>query len=215
MKYAWALVLWRPSSPPQPQKDGIVLHCLIVLEAKINDLFLRMWACLWVGLCVVFSGGKKTTTKWLVVNENITGWKNWKEINVDSKVSVGWKERWRNRKCKKVREPEKNTETLLGTVNRGNNHWLIVSLCHTEPIPGDLCVCVSSGFGWGAQGLSCCQSRGPRACFGCTPAIPYCETTSTTIGGPPFCGTFFWPSTLFSIYDCICLAAQESEVMGF
>lgn len=55
-----------------------------------------------------------------------------------------------------------------------------------------MCVCVGEGVG-GAQGLSCCQNREPRASFGNTPTIPYCEATVTTKGAPPFCGDFFAP----------------------
>lgn len=199
--------------PPQKRKEAIVLFCLIVLGFRINEWFLR--ACLWG--CVVVSSKDRTEMKNRVgsgdremyqmkdLNGNRYGLKGC--CRVERKINEP--------KCKdKVREKWgqhiiKQKESFLGTVNRSNIHWLIVSLCHTELIPGDLvCVC-----GWGLRASAVVRTGGHAPLW--THSSNPIWSHSYHKGTPPFWVNVFCCSTLFSIYDRICLGTQESEAMTF
>lgn len=118
-------------------------------------------------------------------------------------------------KCEdKVREKRgqqiiKQKESLLGTVNRSNIRWLIVSLCHTQLIPGDLvCVC-----GWGLRASAVVRTGGHTPLW--THSSNPIWSHNNHKGAPRFWVMVFCCSTLFTIYDRICLGTQESEAMTF
>lgn len=134
-----------PSPTPHsfPQRKESFLCCLIELGTRINELFVCVCVCV-----PVWKWKKKDRfTEWMVLTERSTEWQNKKKMLMDLKVGVRLKEGRRKRRAGKKEKRKKKTvwqiikqkDTLLGTVNKSNIYWLIVS--HRAD-PWRPCVCL-------------------------------------------------------------------------
>lgn len=159
--------------------------------------------------------------------ENLSGWW-WKgEVQGEKTQGNGFGHKCLCRIERRVKEPKydkwskgereeegqqiiKQKETLLGAVYRSNIHWLIVSVCHTELIPGDLeCVC------WGGIRVSAVVRIEGHALLLDTLQQSHIVKPLQLQGSASILCEFFCHSTPFWVYDPICLGTRESKAMIF
>lgn len=127
---------------PKGGTEGIVLCSLAMLGSRINER--HVYLCVVVALwgCIFFicqqKWGKSRVGGLKELLENWYECKGWCRIEERTKESKG--SNWSKSEGENKRQQQiiRQKETLLGTVNMGNIHWLIVLLCHTELIPGEL-----------------------------------------------------------------------------